>query len=117
MKREVIFFKLQKIGFYFLAIGLLSACNLTVIVNGNGVVSSDDKLIDCSISCTTQYLRENTTIALTATAGAGSGFDHWSDNRKCLNTHKHDTHYSIWESPQRDAEGPTLSTIRLYRAG
>lgn len=57
--------------------------SLTVIKNGNGIVTSSPSGIDCGSSCSALFA-QNTTVTLTATPDSGSGFRGWSG--ACGNT-------------------------------
>jgi hypothetical protein len=50
--------------------------SVTVAKNGNGTVSSTDKLISCGTKCVSYY-SAGATVTLTASAGSGSAFVGW----------------------------------------
>jgi hypothetical protein len=50
---------------------------LTVVLTGNGTVTSSDKVISCGHKCVSNYLA-GTTVTLTAKAGSNSTFTGWT---------------------------------------
>ena len=61
----------------FLA-ALLSACNLTVTVEGQGHVGSADGHVDCGDTCAASYSSsQNTLVELQATPAQGYVFGGW----------------------------------------
>ena len=52
----------------------LSACNLTLSINGEGQVKSNDGNIDCPQQCTHNYATPGNTVFLTATPDEGHQF-------------------------------------------
>jgi hypothetical protein len=51
--------------------------SLTVVITGNGTVSSSDKVISCGSKCASTYAL-GTTLTLTAKAGSNSTFTSWT---------------------------------------
>jgi len=64
---------------------LISQANLTVTIDGNGSVTSDDQGIDCGTDCSETYdATANTNVTLDATADAGYDFSQWTGSQSCI---------------------------------
>ena len=68
-----------KTGLLFLSVLTLTACQLDVVNEGGGRVTSETNKIDCGEVCSANYSGSNVIEVLTATADAGYEFTGWSD--------------------------------------